>query len=186
MQTTVNLLCPTLYQAFLGGPQEKIHAPATRKNIKSLYRGLNWVQSHLPSRGSQPRVTISRLRPWSQFLLWEPSSFGWEDWSGHIANRCQNGGWKNRKLGKICKNRDEFCQMFAIFSRHLLLSQLSPSLYTQSSSSFKGWQCGAFPIVLSWPHRFCQLDCEHLDTGTGGHSMVLGVMWCLEYVIYFL
>lgn len=39
------------------------------QNIKSLDKGLNWIQSHLQSGYSQHRITISRLCPWSSF--WE-------------------------------------------------------------------------------------------------------------------
>ena len=34
-------------------------------NLKSLYRGLNWVQSHTQSGWSQHHITVSRLCPWA-------------------------------------------------------------------------------------------------------------------------
>lgn len=34
------------------------------QNLKSIYRGLNWVQSHMLSKWSQQHLSLPRLCPW--------------------------------------------------------------------------------------------------------------------------
>ena len=41
------------------------------QNFKSLYRGLDWIQSHIPSRWSQQHLTLSKLHPWKWLRLWD-------------------------------------------------------------------------------------------------------------------
>ena len=55
-----------IYQIVLGGhkPSESLYMPV---KPKSLNRGLNWVQSHIPSVGSKHHIAISRLYSWGSF-----------------------------------------------------------------------------------------------------------------------
>lgn len=40
------------------------------RNIKSVYRGPNWIQSHILYRWIQQHIFISRLCPWISFWEW--------------------------------------------------------------------------------------------------------------------
>ena len=48
-------------QGFLQQLQDGQISTPTSQKLKSLCRGLNWVQSHLPPRWSQQHLTLSRL-----------------------------------------------------------------------------------------------------------------------------
>ena len=56
----------------LGGQKmsQSLHSPPRIVN-KSLHRGLNWVQSCIPTRDPQQHITLPRLLPWKRFPLWE-------------------------------------------------------------------------------------------------------------------
>lgn len=46
----------------------KVIFPPTHWYLKSLYRILNWVQTHEQSKRSQKYLTFSKLWPWNNFL----------------------------------------------------------------------------------------------------------------------
>lgn len=55
------------YKVSLRQLQDKQISEPICQNLKSLYRGLNSVQSHILSRWSQQHIALTRLCPWGSF-----------------------------------------------------------------------------------------------------------------------
>ena len=70
--------------SWVTGRQVDLHL--TPQNLKSLYRGLNRVQSRILSKWSQQHMTLSRLHHWK----WLPP---WDWWAEHNIPRTGKGVW---------------------------------------------------------------------------------------------
>lgn len=123
---------------------------------KSLYRGLNWVHSCIPSKWSQ-HIILSRLCPWKWLSLWE----GWGENSkdrGEGENIKDRKGWR-----KHSKDRGEGGEapIAQLVGQHAV-SMTSPNNWgilgitiqhlLQSDVIRKERKLGYFyiPIAISW------------------------------------